>query len=497
MPRTEATRPAARKRRFRTLGWSAAAAALALGLGGAWFAYRQLDRMPGELLRYLEFRLYGHTKLEALALPVIGLLRSQVERPVPAELSTLGKGVQASGLPPVRYREGKPLETPLLGVPAPAATVQVASLEELQRAMQNARPGEVIELLPGRYTMTRKLSTPVAGHADNPITVRAAAPRSVEILAATVEGIVVSQPYWVFENLTIRGTCKADDDCEHAFHVVGKASGTVLRNNHLVDFNAHVKVNELGGAYPDDGLLQFNTLDNSRPRRTLHPVTPFDLVAASRWVVADNVVANFVKSSGNGISYGLFMKGGGSEGRIERNLVICSTQDISARGDRPGSGARVGISLGGGTSGESFCRNGHCAAEHHQGLVANNVVAHCNDAGIDVNRSEQSVIAHNTLVNTGWIDVRSSPASAVIYGNWLEGRIRTRGGGWVEASHNEDRPLQRYVAALDALDLGWTATPPTIAPARAVGNDFCGRPRGAATPPGALGMEGLPCSSRR
>ena len=34
------------------------------------------------------------------------------------------------------------------------------------------------------------------------------------------------------------------------------------------------------------------------------------------------------------------------------------------------------------------------------GLAANNVVAHCNDAGIDVNRSSQIALAHNTLINT-------------------------------------------------------------------------------------------------
>ncbi|KQP20523.1 hypothetical protein [Pseudorhodoferax sp. Leaf267] len=493
MPRTKRPAKSTRHKLLKAAAWGLPILALA-GMGAAWLAYRSLDRMPGELLRHAEQRLYGHTKLETVGLPLIAMLRARVEREVPPGLPALGKGVQVRPLPPVRYKDGNPLESELLDVPSVAPTVQVSTFEELQKAMQAARPGDVVELQPGRYAMRGRLSTANAGRADNPITVRAAMPGTAEILSTTVEGFFVNQPYWIFENLTIRGVCDNDGNCEHAFHVVGAAKGTVIRNNRISDFNAHLKVNGDGGRFPDDGLLQFNTLDNSRPRRTGQPVTPFDLVAASRWVVADNLVANFVKAGSNGISYGVFMKGGGSQGRIERNLVICSLTDISARGDRPGTGARVGISLGGGTTGGPYCRTPQCMTEHYQGIVANNVVAHCNDAGIDVNRSEQSVVAHNTLINTGWIDVRNSPASAVVYGNWLEGRVRTRGGGWVEDAGNETRALAGFTAAPDALALGWTSQPPTIAPARAVTRDFCGRPRGAASPPGAIGTEGVPCA---
>ena len=493
-PKTSSTRRPRSKTRRAALGL---VLVLLVAAGGtAWWGYHKLERMPGELLRYAEHRLYGHTKLESVFLPLIALARSQVERAPPPDLPTLGKGAQARPLPPVRYVDGRPLETQLTDpTPAPHASTQVASLDELQRAMREARPGAVIELLPGRYTMRRNLSTPVPGRADAPITVRAAAPQTTQILSSAEEGFVVNQPYWVFENLTIQGVCGSDGDCEHAFHVVGAARGTVIRNNRLLDFNAQIKVNGAGGQYPDDGLLQFNTLDNSRPRKTHLPVTPFDLVAASRWVVADNVVANFHKAQGNGVSYGLFMKGGGSHGRIERNLVLCSRQDISAPGDKPGTGSRVGISLGGGGTGKGLCRTSECASEHLQGAVLNNVVAHCSDAGLDVNGSERSVVAHNSLINTGWIDVRNSPASATVYGNWLEGRIRARNGGWLQEAENETRALARWTSARDALDLRWTEAAPQIPTSRAVPTDFCGRARGPMSPPGAIGADGPVCGS--
>jgi parallel beta-helix repeat protein len=471
---------------------------LLAGSAASWWGYRQLDRMPGELLRYAERRLYGHNSLEAVGLPLIALLRTQIERPVPPRLPSLGKGVQPRALPPVRYADDHPLPLSDLADATlpPPPTAQVASLEELQRAMQVAVPGTVIELLPGRYELKRDFKIPArAGAAGQPIVVRAAEPGSVEILSSALEGFIVTQPYWVFENLTMQGVCRHDSSCEHAFHIAGQARGTVIRNNRLLDFNAHLKINGSDGAYPDDGLVQFNTLDNTRPRATPNPVTPIDLVTASRWVVADNLVANFIKNQGDGVSYGLFMKGGGRAGRIERNLVICARDDISARSDRPGAGVRVGISLGGGGTGAGYCRGGPCTAEHHEGVVTNNVVAHCNDAGIDINGASQSIVAHNTLINTGWIDARNPNASAAIYGNWMEGRIRTRNGAWVEASTNVTRSLADFVPGRDALALNWTQQPEPIATSQASPQDFCGRRRDSSSPPGAIGLPGLPCDN--
>ena len=222
--------------------------------------------------------------------------------------------------------------------------------------------------------------------------------------------MVASQPHWVFKNLVWRGVCAWDGDCEHAIHVVGAARGLVLRNNRFEDFNAAIKVNGENGLWPDAGLLQFNILSIHRARRTDKPVTPFDLVGASHWQVQDNHFERFIKHGGNGISFGVFLKGGGASGRIERNLVVCTTEAVAQKGQR------VGISLGGGGTDAGSCRRQPCDAEHSGGIVANNVVAHCNDAGVDVYRSPRSTVVHNTLVNTLGILVRYAPAQARLAG---------------------------------------------------------------------------------
>jgi len=444
------------------------------------------ERTPGELIRYTQRRLQGHDKLEALLLPVIRLIQRHIERPVPAgELPSLGKGQQGASLAPIIYdMNGLPLASSLrhqaLLMDA-GPDVLVHSAAQLALAVADATAGRTIEIAAGEYLIEHRIETRHPGTAQQPIVVRATTPGLVVLRVATNEGIVVNQPYWVFENLTLRGVCKQHDDCEHAFHVVRAARATVLRNNRIEDFNAHVKVNGEDGHFPDAGLLQFNTLTNSAPRHTDKPTSPVDIVAASRWRVADNVVEDFTKLDGNGVSYGIFMKGAGQGGRIERNLVVCSTGDLS------GPGLRVGISLGGGGSAPDFCRDRRCDAEHSGGLIANNVVAHCNDFGIDVFRSDDTVVTHNTLINTAGIDVRRAPSIASVIGNVLDGRIRQRDGGQAALQSNLVATLPEWMAAPDRLDLRWLAMPDPVGLPDRVDDDFCADHPSRVRLPGALG----------
>ena len=431
------------------------------------------DRTPSELVRYLQKRLQGHNRLESALLPTLLHFQSTTERPPGnGPLPTLGKGQQTR---PAGKNNAPP-------------SMLAASPEELLQALKTLQAGQTLEILPGTYRLRGTVTTRNAGSPQAPIIVRAAKPGNVIIEFETTEGFQVHHPYWIFENLLIRGVCKHDETCEHAFHVVGKAHHTTIRNNHIENFNAHLKINGNGaGDWPDDGLLEYNTLTNTRRRETHLPTTPFDLVGASRWLVADNIVSNFVKGHGDQISYGIFMKGAGSNGRIERNLVICTPRDISQ------PGVRVGISFGSGGTGKTFCRdNGQCEAEHFGGIASNNIVAHCNDFGIDVNHSKNITIANNTLINTSGIDVRRGPASARIYGNLLEGRIRARDGAQLKLEMNEIAKLQDVFEAPDALNLNWRTPPETIASTPLVTHDFCNRPRADATLPGAF-SEAVPC----
>ncbi len=498
--------PAAPRRRLRWVvglgaaglvcGFGLALAGWALGAGPAQFARALNGRAPMDLVRYAETRLIGHPRLQRVLLPVTAMIRQRLERE-PGPLSTqLGKGQQPGALPSQRIdSDGRPLPAPA-AMPAadlessPPPRWRVASTAALEQALLDARPGDTVEIEPGRYRIAQTLHTWHAGTPEQPIVVRARAPGSVQLQVFTEQAFLVNRPYWRFENLNLQGACAAHADCEHAFHVVGAAVGTVIRNNRMADFNAQVKVNGEAGEWPDHGLLQFNTLIDSAPRDTDNPVTPVDLVGASGWQFMDNLVEGFVKRGGNQVSFGLFMKGAGSQGRIERNLVVCTPAGISQ------PGLRVGISLGGGGTDPRLCRDPRCATEHADGIVANNIVAHCNDAGIDIHASTGSLVAFNTLINTQGILVRDRPAQAEVVGNLMEGSLLARQGGLLRQAGNlKVGHLVDWLWAPDALDLRWRAVPELVAADPRLPTDFCGRARPASSLPGALAAG--PCGAAK
>lgn len=411
---------------FRAIWCVAAVGASGLAVLAAWLCFDEAgqrllaqasERSPNEHLRYLERRLLGHPPLEGMLLPVLRHLRARLEPDPPAaSLPHLGKGQR---------------DTPPASVTTLNSQRRVDSPQAIRDALMQASPGTAILVAPGLYLFDHTLRLGKDGGPHAPIALLAERPGTVWFEFRQEEGILVDRPYWRFENLNIRGTCPQHHDCEHAFHVVGRGHRVSIVNNRLQDFNAPVKVNGTGGDWPDGGVLAWNTIGNTAPRQTDRPVVMFDLVGADHWRVHDNHVSNFVKAQGNRVSYGLFAKGSSEGTRFERNLVVCTTRGVSQPGER------VGISFGGGGTGPSACRRGGCVEhEHRGGLGANNVVAHCNDAGLDANHALDTTLAHNTLINTSGISVRNASS------------VRTRanlsdGGVWLRDGSRADRLLDR------------------------------------------------------
>lgn len=388
--------------------------------------YADLDRLGGtpwsskrgnDYARYLLKRLEGHPKLETVFQPLLLGWQSWLEPEVDLrQHPDHGRGARAESARSVRQqavagrtRIDEDLGRRLRSVDSPAA---------LELALQEARPGDVIELADGRYPITRSLWTRTAGTAEQPITLRAAHPRAAVLVSETATLFEITEPYWHFEDLDIEGHCKPPG-CEHALHVTGKASHFRAENNVISDFDSHLKVNGSKGLFPDHGRLRHNTLLNTGERLSARPANPVDIVAASHWVIAENIVQHFVHPDDKTSSYGIFMKGGGSGGRIERNLVICAAQGVSSRG------TRLGISFGGGLTGPSYCRDQLCRTEHENGLARANIVANCNDAGLDINHSTSITLEGNVLVNTAGINVRGISPAARLIGNQGDGSVRT------------------------------------------------------------------------
>jgi parallel beta-helix repeat protein len=478
---------------MRRKGWVALGLLALVGAGvcAAAAALQQAGVAPRQLGPYLERRTSGHN-------PLI----EKSGRWLAATLVALDRGDDglAPDLPLTLGAQPGPL--PQTAGEADGRPVLVAGIEELRAALAHAEPGDVITLLPGRYRIQAPLDANRAGSAQAPITVRARSPGGVLLEQESVEGFRVSAAYWRFENLAMHGVCGDDSGCEHAFHVIGGGHHFVARNNTLVDFNAHFKINGADRAFPDHGLVESNTLTNARARRTANPVTPIDLVAASDWTFRRNLISDFVKADGDGVSYGGFAKGGGARNLFEQNLVWCE------RRLRGLPGQRIGLSLGGGGTDKPYCRDQACVVEQEEGNIRNNLIAGCSDVGIYLNSAARSSVVHNTLVDTIGIDARFPTTSAEVEGNLVDGTIRSRNDGVLHARDNlSAAPLYAYIgvhpqrtlyAAPLALDFAWRGDAPRrkVDDVGRLGPDLCGRTRTSAAAYGAFDSF-APCLARK
>lgn len=152
-----------------------------LGVAGVWFLEPYFQPAPGEIIRYARQRLAGHPTLERIALPILDAWRAQVERPVPGRLPSLGKGQQPGGLQRQLFgQNGQPMPAAVISgaddVLDPSPRYLIGSMRDIESAFQNARPGDVLEMLPGTYTMSTTIRTVQGGQQDNPITVTAKVP---------------------------------------------------------------------------------------------------------------------------------------------------------------------------------------------------------------------------------------------------------------------------------------------------------------------------------
>ncbi len=318
--------------------------------------------------------------------------------------------------------------------PKAVRQVPVTDTRELLQAISSAEPGDVITLVPGTYRIKqRAISVNKSGTPQNPIQVRAQKLGEAKIELNSLEGFLVSAPFWMFENLDIKGVCSNHSYCEHAFHVVGRGSGFVLRNSRLHEFNAMIKANGLdsrdgGRDWPDGALIEGNSFYNSSIRDTRSPVVTIDAVGTNDWTIRENFFADYSKGRGDKISTAAFIKGNSSGGVFENNLVVGEYNHSG--------GIRLGLSFGGGGTGKRVARNQDVTVEHTDGIMRNNVVMYTSDVGIYLNKSKNTQVMNNLLFQTMGIDVRFNESTAVLKNNIFNGEIRERDGGTAVMENN-------------------------------------------------------------
>lgn len=370
-----------------------------------------------------------------------------------------------------------------------AADYPVSSAAQLTSTLASVQAGDTVILADGTYDLNASPNCSAAGTASARITVRAANPLGAKIRFNTLEGFKVSGPYWTFDGLDVEGICANDSDCEHAFHVTGKATHFALRNSRVRDFNAQLKVNAafINNVWeiPSYGLIENNDVGDTRARNTSNPVTKLNIDTGVDWVVRGNHLHDFQKNGGDFISYGSFMKSGSVHGTYERNLVICTES-------APAGCTRIGLSFGGGGTANQYCAPAFdagvaCDPEHTDGVMRNNLIVNCSDVGIYLNKAANTRVLFNTLVSTNGVDYRFTSTTGEAHGNVLTSVVRARNGGTFTAGTN----LQNVT---EATFTGWYQAPlmgdfrlkgdvssliGAAAPRALVTDDYCGRARPA------------------
>ncbi|MDO6710003.1 hypothetical protein Q4567_04635 [Aliiglaciecola sp. 2_MG-2023] len=315
----------------------------------------------------------------------------------------------------------------------------VQSAEELRTAMLKAQKGDVILLAPGQYSILKRLEVRHHGTRQQPIRLLSSVPGSSVLKIQNTEGIYLNKNNWRIENIVFKGDCGEQRYCEHAIHMYGNADHTQLINNQFINFNAALKANgnyrNTPATFADNVLVQYNDFYNQSYRKTRSPATPIDVVGGNSWRVDNNFIADFARKSTGKISvtYGGFMKGGGSGGVFSNNVVNCawhlpyqSNLDV-----------RVGLSFGNGGTQKQFCQNNDCHYEHSGGKIVNNLVLNCiNDVSIYLNKAAATDITGNTLLNSMGIDARFKQTSAKINNNKIQGRIKARDEAFLSERNN-------------------------------------------------------------
>ena len=310
----------------------------------------------------------------------------------------------------------------------------VINVAEFKEAVAKAIPGDVIVLADGEYELEGKAlnlgKSEYLFDSDLPIIITSSNFRKSKIKVKSSVGIQITHKNWILSDLVFEGACDSDARCEHAIHIFGDADNLKILGNDFVNFNAAIKSNGQDNAsdnkrhFPDNVLIQGNRFYNEWIRETKAPVTPIDVVGGEYWTIANNFIADFSRKHGrkSSYTYGAFLKGDSKHGVFESNFIACKWQVpyFSALDHR------IGLSFGGGGTGDRFCASGVCEQEHKNGKISNNVIANCsNSASIYINYGNEIEVSNNVLVGSAGIELSKSKEIAV-KGNLLNGKLRKR-----------------------------------------------------------------------
>lgn len=297
-----------------------------------------------------------------------------------------------------------------LSAASPAPTeITVSDVKGLVAAVAGIGPGKTILLAPGTYVLPHRLPLTVGGSAAAPAVIAAGGSGTVLIDANGAEEafLVNGACFLRIEGLSITGGA-----C-HAIKVDPPSTDVVIANNRMYDNTRTTTLNsQVSAVKGDPGALRVTVENNIVEQLATFGGDNFqgiDCNAGTDWIVRGNTVRDIrgAALSGSGIQF----KSGSLNTIIENNLVLrCGLNGIVYGGfGNPAWNKQV--------------------FEHVGGVVRNNVVAGCADAGITAINTCDGKVENNTLFNNGVEpDVRVKAKNLEFRNNILDRPILLRDG---------------------------------------------------------------------
>lgn len=291
----------------------------------------------------------------------------------------------------------------------PAGEVTVSEVKGLIAAATTLSPGKTVLLAPGKYVLPERIAITKGGSAEAPAVLAAAgSPGSVVIDAAGAEeALLVTAPFLRIEGLTITGGA-----C-HAIKIDPPATDVIVVNNRLYD-NTRTKnlADQVSAIKGDPGALRITLEGNTVEQLDAFAGTNFqgiDVNGGTDWIVRGNTVRDIRGATLNGS--GIQFKSGSLRTIIENNLVLrCGLNGI----------------VYGGFGNPAWNNQKY---EHVGGVVRNNVVAGCTDAGITAINTQDGKVLNNTLFDNGVApDVRVGARNLEFRNNILDWPLLFRDG---------------------------------------------------------------------
>lgn len=288
-----------------------------------------------------------------------------------------------------------------------ARVVSVSTFEALRVACATAMPGDTIDIASGIYTIA-DVSRIMISDRPGPVLVRGTGiePRHTIIQGAGQDDPSVpmifnleDSPRWTFENLMTRNSYY------HGFKFDRSSTDCSLRRIIMRDHGeSGVKgtSDPVAGTYPDRLLVEYCdigfTLESGGTRSVVEGI---DGVGVNDWVIRRSRFVNVQK--GGAPAYAIFTKGNSSGTIIEGNRF---------------ENCFIAASFGGGGTGAQFFRDNDMTYEHRGGVIRNNVMIRCTDAGVYINKGTQAKIYNNTIFECGLtIQLRFVESSAWVRNN--------------------------------------------------------------------------------